>query len=263
MIDRKTIKKEAKQMIRDYHYAPVVAAAIVLVISFVLGRLEDLVGHGNLFYSYAKAYAEIIGRLTDGVPYSDTYYDMMKQIPTTHMYNGNWGDFFGILVGLFTMILNGGFYLYCMEIRQRFNSSYETLLDGLGLAGKLIWCNILIAVRVFLWSLLFFIPGFVAAYRYRFAIYNILIDDRLSASDAIHLSCMQTRGLKGKLFALDLSFIGWILVSTLTFDILQIWLLPYMILSELAYFEEGQRRVGRIPYGGTIPPQEGDPWQTL
>ena len=260
MIDRKTIKIDAKRMIRDRHYAPVVAAAIVLAISFVLGRIEDLVAHGNLFYSYAQDYASLLSKIADGASYSDAYYDIMKGLPTTHMYSGSWGDFFGILVSLFMTVLTGGFYLYCMEVREGLNTSYATLLDGLGVAGKLIWCNILISVRVFLWSLLFVVPGFVAIYRYRFAIYNILTDDRLTASDAIHLSCMQTRGLKWKLFVLDFSFLGWDIVRIMTFGILNVWLMPYKALCDLAYFEEGQRRVGRSPFGGTNHQNDNNSW---
>ena len=256
MINRKIIKIDAKRMIRDRHYAPVAAAAIVLAISFVLGRIEDLVGHGNLFYSYAQAYADFIGRISDGVSYSDAYYDIMKGLPTTHMYNGSWGDFFGILVSLFMTVLTGGFYLYCMEVREELNTSYATLLDGLGVAGKLIWCSILISVRVFLWSLLFIIPGIVAIYRYRFATYNILADDRLTAGDAIHLSCMQTRGLKWDLFVLDLSFLGWEFVSAMTFGALNVWVMPYKALCDLAYFEEGQIRANRILFNGPVPPED-------
>ena len=117
------------------------------------------------------------------------------------------------------------------------------------MAGKLIWCSIQIGVKVFLWSMLFWIPGIIAAYRYRFAYYNILTDGSLSAGDAIRLSCQQTQGLKGQLFVLDLSFIGWSILSSMTMGLLGVWLTPYMTLCDLAYFEEGQRNVGRSPYG--------------
>ena len=114
---------------------------------------------------------------------------------------------------------------------------------------------------MFLWSLLLFIPGIIAAYRYRFAYYNILTDGSLSASEAIALSCRQTAGMKMDLFVLDLSFIGWEIVSNLTYGLLNIWLMPYKTLAELAYFEEGQRRVGRSPYGGASGGQSGTPWE--
>lgn len=65
---------------------------------------------------------------------------------------------------------------------------YSTLLDGFSVAGRLILCQIIMSVKIFLWSLLFVIPGIVAAYRYRFAYYNLLTDNSLSASGAIALS---------------------------------------------------------------------------
>ena len=116
-------------------------------------------------------------------------------------------------------------------------------------------------MRVFLWSLLLFIPGIIAAYRYRFAYYNILTDGSLSASEAIALSSRQTAGMKMDLFVLDLSFIGWEIVSNFTYGLLNIWLMPYKTLAELAYFEEGQRRMGRPPYGGASGGGNGTPWE--
>ncbi len=117
------------------------------------------------------------------------------------------------------------------------------------------------SVKIFLWSMLFCIPGIVAAYRYRFAYYNILTDGSITAGDAIRLSCRQTSGMKWQLFVLDLSFLGWGLLSALTMGLLNVWLRPYMTLCDLAYFEEGQRRVGRGTFnGGQRPPEGGDPW---
>ena len=146
-----------------------------------------------------------------------------------------------------------------MGIRQGRQMPYATLADGLGTAGKLIWCWIQISMRTFLWSMLFVIPGVVATYRYRFAYYNLLTDPTLSAGEAIRLSCQQTRGIKWELFVLDLSFIGWSLLASLTMGLLNIWLTPYMTLCDLAYFEDAQMRLGRGPYG-MMPPSDGGSW---
>ena len=145
---------------------------------------------------------------------------------------------------------------------------YWTLLDGLSVSGKLIWCYIQMTVKIFFWSLLLFIPGVVASYRYRFAYYNILTDPNITASEAIALSCRQTNGLKWQLVCLDLSFLGWTIVPGILSNFLswiglypaavvisiavQVWLTPYMTLCDLAYFEEGQRRVS--------PPAGNPPW---
>ena len=55
--------------------------------------------------------------------------------------------------------------------------------------------------------------------------------------------------MKFDLFVLDLSFIGWDILSSITMGLLNIWLAPYKTVADLAYFEEGQRRIGRSPYG--------------
>ena len=90
--------------------------------------------------------------------------------------------------------------------------------------GKLILLNIVMSIFVFLWSLLFYIPGLIAQYRYRFAVYNLCENPDIGIMEAISMSKAQTAGFKWTLFVLDLSFIGWILLSGLTLGILDIWL---------------------------------------
>lgn len=250
MKNRAEIKREAKAILREGRVSPLLIGATLLVVTFVLGRVQDLVNYGNPFYSYAALYAEAVGNLKGDA----AYWEIIQGIPQSNFYGTAFGGFFGILTGLFLNVLHGGFYLYCMGIRRGERMEWFTLLDGLGYAGRLIWCSILITCKVFLWSMLFVIPGIVAIYRYRFAYYNVLTDSRLSASGAIALSCQQTKGMKMDLFVLDLSFFGWGLLSSLTLGLLDIWLLPYMTVCDLAYFEEGQRRVGRGMYGNEQTP---------
>ncbi|MCI9677584.1 MAG: DUF975 family protein, partial [Oscillospiraceae bacterium] len=66
----------------------------------------------------------------------------------------------------------------------------------------------------------------------------------LSAGDAIRLSCEQTRGMKWELFVLDLSFFGWMLLSSLTFGLLNLWITPYMTLCDLAYYDAARQELG-------------------
>jgi uncharacterized membrane protein len=46
------------------------------------------------------------------------------------------------------------------------------------------------------------------------------------------------QGRKMKLFLLDLSFIGWILLSILTLGIGLLWLLPYIYSARAAFYED-------------------------
>ena len=55
--------------------------------------------------------------------------------------------------------------------------------------------------------------------------------------DAIEESKRLMDGNKMKLFCLDLSFIGWALLSVMTFGIGFLWLMPYMYASRVGFYE--------------------------
>ena len=151
--------------------------------------------------------------------------------------------FLSIFLNLLSMLVGAGFTMFLMELRRGLEPPYAAMFDSFSILGRIIWLQINVYVRIFLWSLLFTIPGIVAAYRYRFALYNLLEDPTLSASEAIALSKAQTYGMKMELFVCDLSFLGWQIVSLLTLSILDIWRVPYVVLTDLAYYEAGKSRL--------------------
>ena len=123
--------------------------------------------------------------------------------------------FISILTSLLSVLLGAGFAMYCMAIRRGEWAEYLTLFDGFSFVGKLIALTIVTYAFIWLWSMLFVIPGIVAAYRYRFATYNLYENPGISIMEALDMSKRQTMGYKGQIFALDLSYIGWILLASL------------------------------------------------
>ena len=123
--------------------------------------------------------------------------------------------FVSILTSLLSVLLGAGFAMYCMAIRRGDRAEYLTLFDGFSFVGKLIALTIVTYAFIWLWSMLFVIPGIVAAYRYRFAPYNLYENPGISVMEALEMSKRQTMGYKGQLFALDLSYIGWTLLASL------------------------------------------------
>lgn len=69
----------------------------------------------------------------------------------------------------------------------------EAARGGLQRFGGYLWLNILVSVKVFLWSLLFIIPGIIMAVRYSLAGLSFY-DKKLSASAAIKDSLALTKG---------------------------------------------------------------------
>ena len=90
----------------------------------------------------------------------------------------------------------------------------------------------------FLWSLLFVIPGIVKAYSYAMTYFIAKENPDLTAEQAILASMKMMSGNKMKLFLLDLSFIGWIILSIFTFGIGFIFVAPYMANARAAFYEE-------------------------
>ena len=66
--------------------------------------------------------------------------------------------------------------------------------------------------------------------------YILLDKPELSATDAITESRNMMNGHKMELFLLDLSFIGWILLSILTCGILFIYVVPYMQAARAEFY---------------------------
>ncbi|MBQ2754131.1 MAG: DUF975 family protein [Clostridia bacterium] len=84
------------------------------------------------------------------------------------------------------------------------------------------------SIFIYLWSLLFIIPGIVKSISYSMAM-NILAENKgKPALECIKESKEMTKGHKAELFVLSLSFIGWILLGYVTFGIALIWVIPYM-----------------------------------
>lgn len=114
----------------------------------------------------------------------------------------------------------------------------------------------------YLWSLLFVIPGIIKSYAYAMVPYIIYENPNLTPNQAVALSEKLTRGYKWKLFVLELSFIGWNLLSALTAGILGLlYVNPYMGLTYAGAYEQlkwAALQEGRADWSdfGQMPPAD-------
>lgn len=70
-------------------------------------------------------------------------------------------------------------------------------------------------IYIFLWSLLFIVPGIVKAYSYAMAPYLLYEHDVLGSDGAITASKKMMQGHRMDLFILDVSFLGWQILCSL------------------------------------------------
>ena len=104
--------------------------------------------------------------------------------------------------------------------------------------GRYLGGSLLVSIFTILWALLLIIPGIIKAYAYAMTPYIMKDQPELSAVDCIDRSMSMMNGYKWKLFLLDLSFIGWWLLSILTLGIGMLWLNPYVYCSRAQFYEE-------------------------
>lgn len=124
------------------------------------------------------------------------------------------------------------------------NPPMSELFSRFSIYGRALWLRILMGLKIFAWSLLFIIPGVIAAFRYAMAPYILAENPDLTASEAINKSKELMNGHKVRLWWLQLTFIGWILLAGLTFGLGIVFLQPYIKAAETAFYLE---RTGRLP----------------
>lgn len=84
-------------------------------------------------------------------------------------------------------------------------------------------------IYTFLWSLLLIIPGIIKGYEYSMIPYLLADSPGIDAKSAFRISREMTMGHKWNMFVLDLSFLGWQILSMITFGILGIFYVnPYV-----------------------------------
>ena len=137
------------------------------------------------------------------------------------------------------MIVSVGFTLFLLNTVRGTGPVLENLLDGFGMIGRVLLLNITVGVLVMLWSLLLIVPGIIAAYRYSMATFLLLDHPEYGVMDCIRESKRITAGHKGELFMLDLSFLGWYLLTSAPYVgyLASIWVAPYIGLTRTLYYE--------------------------
>ena len=102
------------------------------------------------------------------------------------------------------------------------------------------------ALFIFLWSLLLLIPGLIKTISYSMTQYILADCPEVRAKDALKLSMRMMNGHKWEFFVLLLSFIGWGLLTILTFGILEVFYVgPYRNSSFAVYYLEIKREALR------------------
>lgn len=109
---------------------------------------------------------------------------------------------------------------------------------GFGNWLHVVWGMILSTIYIFLWTLLLIIPGIIKSYSYALTPYILVEHPEMSANEAIEESMRLMDGHKFDLFYLQLSFIGWAILSILSLGLGFFWLIPYQMTAQAAFYRD-------------------------
>ena len=140
-----------------------------------------------------------------------------------------------VALRIMSYMVSVGFVIFALHISRDEKAEFGNLFDGFGLFFRVLWLGILEGLLIFLWSLLLVVPGIVAAYRYRQALYLLLDHPERSAWQCLRESSALMSGHKWELFVLDLSFLGWAMLSAM-FAPVSIWLDPYRAITNAGFY---------------------------
>jgi uncharacterized membrane protein len=186
-------------------------------------------------------------------------YDPEVALRYTFSQSGAMVQFFlAMLIGLFAWVMAYGYSIYAMRLTRGQDAGFSDLFSVFHLAAKIIALQLLQMLFIFLWAMLFVIPGIVAAYRYSQAGYLLLDNPDLPVLECLRRSKEMMRGRKMDLFVLNLSFLGWyilfsipanllgaLLPSGLGYDFLitvvsilcSVWITPYVQCTEVGFYD--------------------------
>jgi uncharacterized membrane protein len=147
--------------------------------------------------------------------------------------------YFGVIIGI---ILSGpltlGLSACFLKLVKHEPFMLENLFDGFKRFSSSVIAQLLITIFIFLWTLLFIIPGIIASCSYSMVFYILSDNPEMSAMEALKKSKEIMMGFKWKIFCLHLSFIGWALLSIITLGIGFLWLTPYIYSSIANFYED-------------------------
>lgn len=223
MINRSQMKAEARLSMRGRKPSVYLVALAYYVIGYILEVLLLKLQFPGVEPANIMEYCMDVfsGDLDTAVPYLTGG-------------NGTFGSILETAINMMSAVIGVGFINYCLRVSRSQTASFGDIFDAFGIFFKVIWLNILQSVFVFLWSLLLIVPGIVASYRYSMAVYILLDDPELSALECIRRSKALTAGHKGELFVLDLSFIGWRMLTAIPF--VSLFVLPYTQVTLSNYY---------------------------
>lgn len=214
MWTRKELKQRAKDALRGHYWLALAAVLVVSVIAVICTNASQMLFGLNTSFnviSQAASGEEMLVLLMEKAPSIFGSYIVSLLVTIFFMYPLTVG-----LVSFFIRAARGEHSL--SNIWSGFKGNYKNV----------VWTIFKRDLFVYLWSLLFVIPGIIKSFQYAMAEYILADNPDMRSKEVLLMSREMMKGNKWRYFVLELSFIGWLLLGSLVFGVGTLFVAPYM-----------------------------------
>lgn len=148
------------------------------------------------------------------------------------------------VIGLIHFIIGGtiklGHCRYLLDQHDGVKPNIRTLFSQFHQFSNGFCLQLLTGIFTFLWALLFVIPGILAAFNYAMAPFIQAEHPEYGARECIRRSKEMMRGHRWQLFCMEISFIGWSILSIFTLGIGSLFVGAYSSAAHAVFYRQLQ-----------------------
>lgn len=131
-----------------------------------------------------------------------------------------------------------GYSQFNLDLINRKDPHFSDLFSQFHRIGAGFCMQFLRGIYILLWTLLLIIPGIIASYSYAMTPYIMSEHPEYGANEAIGYSKELMRGNKWRLFCMQISFIGWLVLCIFSLGIGFFWFVPYYEAANATFYLE-------------------------
>ena len=135
-------------------------------------------------------------------------------------------------------VVGVGYAKFRLNLVDNKEASFGNLFEFFPFFKTIVVAELLKTLYIFLCTLALFIPGIIASLNYEMTEFILAENPELTAKEALEKSKEMMYGNRWRFFKLQLSFLGWMILSVLTLRIGTLWLTPYSKTAEAAFYRD-------------------------
>lgn len=152
-----------------------------------------------------------------------------------------------LLLLVVTVFLSLGENSYFMKIARGEEPELNDLFSKGNLVLKVFVTSLLVALVVCLGYIALIIPGIILSFAY--SMYTLIYIDNpeIGIIESMKKSRLMMKGHKWEYFCLMISFLGWMILSVFTCGLLLFWLLPYIGVTTILFYDSIREENAKEP----------------